>query len=639
VWSISLRTLRDRWTLFVGALLSVALGVALVQSSTVLLLAAGRARPAAGSDPAQARVVRDTADGLSSLMGISIFLALFLTVFIIGSTMAFTVVERRRDLALLRLNGASKRQVRRLLVGEGLLVGLVGTAVGALLGLLTTAVETWLVGRVGLDAALLHVGFPGWTLLVDLGAGLGSALAGVLVASRRAGRIRPLEALRDGDEQRRVMTLGRWVWGLLFGIPALGGAVLAQASGDVLVAVMSGLLVIVAGSVALQQLSPLVVPLAARAYALPARRHVVGELAQAGMRDGVRRTATTAGPVIVLFGLVVGLLGILATQTEAGRVERIQQSSAQLVVVSHGDVTARIRATPGVLVASPETEVDLPVQVLTRTGHWARVEAPAVTAVDPAPYRSLTHVRVRDGSPSEFAAGRAMLGPAAGDDGLGDPRAVRVGGSRLPVVARLGSTISDAPDVLVDRHDVPAAVLEDTPTTTFVGLDPGASVPDVRRRLAVVGTVSSLPQWASSLAHQQADENNGVMAALAGLGGLYAFLSLVNAVAIGTAQRRREFAVARVTGASRRQVIAVAAFEALGVAAIGVALGTAVAAACLLGLRHGIAGTLGVAVLEVPWRAGLLLAVAALAAAAGTAAVAACSATRTPPVRLVAARE
>jgi putative ABC transport system permease protein len=262
-----------------------------------------------------------------------------------------------------------------------------------------------------------------------------------------------------------------------------------------------------------------------------------------------------------------------------------------------------------------------------------------VTAVDPSSYRTLTHPPVRDGSPARFTAGRALLGPSAGDDGLGDPRAVLVGGRRLPVVARLATTISDAPDVLVDRRDVPPSTLERAPTTTFVGLAPDASVTDVRRRLAALGTVSSVPRWASDLAHQQADENNGVMAALAGLGGLYAFLSLVNAVAIGTAQRRREFALLRVTGASRRQVVVAAALESLGVGAIGVALGTAVVAACLLGIRHGIAGTLGVPVLEVPWLTGAALAVAALAAAATTAAIAAYAATRTPPVRLVAARE
>jgi putative ABC transport system permease protein len=479
MWSISMRTLRDRGTLFVGALLSVALGVALVQSSTVLLAAATRTHPASGSTPAEARAVRETVEGMSSLMGISIFLALFLSVFIIGSTMAFTVVERRRELALLRLGGASRRQVRRLLVGEGLVIGLVGSGVGAVLGVVTTVVETRLVHGAGLDAGLLHVEFPAWVLLVDLGAGVGSALAGVLVAARRAGRVRTLDALRETDEQGRVMTRGRWIWALLLGIPAVVGAMLAQASGDVLVSIMMGLLVIVAGSVAVQQLSPLVVPLVARLLALPARRHVVGELAQAGMRDGVRRSATTAGPVIVLFGLVVGLLGILATQTEASRVERVQQSSAQLVVVSHGDVSARVAATPGVAVASPQTDVDLPVKVRTPRGRWARVEAPVVTAVDPASYRRLTHQPLAAGHLSRFAGGRAVLGPSASDDGLGRPAAVLVGGRRLAVVARVATTIAGGADVVVDRDDVPASLLAQAETTTFVGLSPGVSAHDV----------------------------------------------------------------------------------------------------------------------------------------------------------------
>lgn len=639
MWSISLRTLRDRWTLFVGALLSVALGVALVQSSTVLLAAAARARPGAAASPAEARSIRETADGVSSLMGISIVLGMFLTVFIIGSTMAFTVVERRRELALLRLSGASRRQVRRLLVGEGLLVGLLGTALGALLGLVAAAVEILLVRQVGLDAGVLDVGFPSWVLLVDLGAGLGSAVVGVLVASRRAGRVRPLDALRDIGQERRVMTFGRWAWGLLLGVPSAVGAFLAQSSGDLLVSIMVGLLVIVAGSVALQQLSPLVVPLVARSFALPARRHVLSELAQAGMRDGVRRTATTAGPVIVLFGLVVGLLGILATQTEATRIERVQQSSADLVVVSDDDVSDRVRAVPGVAVVDAETEVSVPVQVARDRGGWAAVDSPVVTAVDSAAYARMTHQPLLAGHLSTFAPGRAVLGPAAPEDGLGRPDAVRVAGARLPVVARVDTTIAGGADVMVDRADVPADRLRNAPTTIFVQLSPGASRVEVATALDELGTVTTVPTWARDLAREQAHENNGVMAALAGLGGLYAFLSLVNAVAVGTSQRRREFAVARVTGASRRQVIASAALESLGVGVIGVALGSAVVAVCLLGVRRGIAGTLGVPVLDVPWGLGAALASAALAAGAGTAAVAAWSATRTPPVRLVAARE
>ncbi|MGC4111020.1 MAG: FtsX-like permease family protein [Nocardioides sp.] len=642
MWSLSLRTLRDRWTLFVGALLSVTLGVALVQSSVVLLAAADRVRPGPATSAKEAHAIRETADGVSSLMGISIVLGLFLTVFIIGSTLAFTVVERRRELALLRLSGASRRQVRRLLVGEGLLVGVVGTGLGALVGVVATAVEIRLVRQVGLDPGVLDVGFPSWVLLVDLGAGLGSVLAGVLVASRRAGRIRPLDALRETGQERRVMTFGRWLWGLLLGVPSAVGAFVVQSTGDLLVSILVGLLVIVAGSVALQQLSPLVVPLVARLFALPARRHVLSELAQAGMRDGVRRTATTAGPVIVLFGLVVGLLGILATQTEATRVERVHQSSADLVVLSDGDVADRVGNTAGVAAVDAETEVSVSVQVARPGGGWSPVESPAVTAVDAATYARMTHQPLLAGRVSDFGTGRAVLGPAAPEDGLGRPTAVRVAGRRLPVVARVATTIAGGADVVVDRADVPAAALRHAPTTTFVTLAPGASRARVQRALAGlanVSTVSTVSAWARGLAHEQARENDGVMGALAGLGGLYAFLSLVNAVAIGTAQRRREFAVARVTGASRRQVLAVAALESLGVGAIGVALGSAVVAVCLLGVRRGIAATLGVPVLVVPWTLAAALALGVLAAGAGTAALAAWSATRIAPVRLVAARE
>jgi putative ABC transport system permease protein len=376
--------------------------------------------------------------------------------------------------------------------------------------------------------------------------------------------------------------------------------------------------------------------------ALPARRHVLSELAQAGMRDGVRRTATTAGPVIVLFGLVVRLFGILATQTVATRIERVQQSSADLVVVSEGDVGSRIRAVPGVALVDAETEVSLPVQVPRLRGGWAPVDSPAVTAVDPSAYARLTHQPLLAGHLSAFGPGRAVLGPSAPEDGLGRPRIVRVDGVVLPVVARIDTTIAGGADVVVDRDEVPTARLEGASTTTFVKVADGESVAEVRRELdeiASVSAVSTVPVWAESLANEQARENDGVMAALAGLGGLYAFLSLVNAVAIGTAQRRREFAVLRVTGASRPQVVASAALESLGVGAIGVVLGSVVVVVCLMGVRHGIAGTLGVAVLEMPWALGLALAAASLAASAGTAAAAAWSVTRTTPVGLVAARE
>ena len=630
--------MRDRWTLFVGAVLSIALGVALVQSSVVLLAAAGAAHVKPGASAAEARSLRAAVEGVDTLLGLSLFLGVFLSVFIIGSTLAYTVVERRRELALLRLTGASRRQVRRLLVGEGLLLGLVGTAVGAVLGLAATLVELRLVRRVGLDPGLLDLGFPVWILgrprhRARLDPGRRP------LAARRAGRIRPLDALRDTGDQRRVMTLGRWVWGLLLGVPAVAGAFVARASGDVLVAILVGLLVIFAGSISLQQLSPLVVPLVSRLFALPARRHVLGELAAAGMRDGVRRTATTAGPLVVLFGLVVGLFAILSTQTEATRVERIQQTSAQLVVVSHGDDLARILATPGVSTASAESTIHPQIRRLGAEGRWLRMPEAVVVAVDPAGYRDLTSVRLLDGHLTELGAGTVVLGPSAGEDGVGTPSAVLVDGKRLSVVARMAGTIAGGADVLVDRRDIAPAMLSQAPTTTFVGVRRGVPPAEVEARLSGTGSVSTVSQWARTQANHEGRENAGVMGALAGLGGLYAFLSMVNAVAIGTAQRRREFAMARLTGSSRRQVVVATVLEAMGVAAIGLALGAVVVALCLVGLRHGTDALLGVPVLVVPWGLALGLTAAALLASAATAATASWSATRLAPVQWIAARE
>ena len=108
---------------------------------------------------------------------------------------------------------------------------------------------------------------------------------------------------------------------------------------------------------------------------------------------------------------------------------------------------------------------------------------------------------------------------------------------------------STGPDVPVSRL-LPARADDDVRRGWHPGLSGRG---EVREHLAGVGTV---PRRCPGLGPapgrlSRPSENNGVMAALAGLGGLYAFLSLVNAVAIGTAQRKREFAVARVTGASR----------------------------------------------------------------------------------------
>src|SRR4051812_9003538 len=112
---IAAQTLRSRWRLSIGSFIALAFGVA---------LAGAAATPIAGpAIPTQ----------LSALFGTTASIAFFVGIFVVGGTYAFSVDQRRRELALLRAVGATPRQVRRLIVSETLLVSVAASAVGCVL--------------------------------------------------------------------------------------------------------------------------------------------------------------------------------------------------------------------------------------------------------------------------------------------------------------------------------------------------------------------------------------------------------------------------------------------------------------------------------------------------------------------------
>src|SRR5207249_8585339 len=103
----------------------------------------------------------------------------------------------------------------------------------------------------------------------------------------------------------RVMTVARWVFGLsslAFVIWLVAAAQTGRV--DVLGAILIAMTVSVVGAVALSLLSPLVVPLVGGLLGLAVRRSTFGEIAQANLRDSVRRRASTAAPLTVPASLV-----------------------------------------------------------------------------------------------------------------------------------------------------------------------------------------------------------------------------------------------------------------------------------------------------------------------------------------------
>ena len=71
-----------------------------------------------------------------------------LALFTIFNTFLMNVGERRKQLAVLRAIGATRRQIIRMLLLEGLAMGLLGTVLGSLLGLAGAYGLTQGMGRI-----------------------------------------------------------------------------------------------------------------------------------------------------------------------------------------------------------------------------------------------------------------------------------------------------------------------------------------------------------------------------------------------------------------------------------------------------------------------------------------------------------
>jgi len=111
--------------------------------------------------------------------------------FIIFSSLAMGVSERQRMLAMLRAIGATRAQVARMVVGEGLLIALLGAAAGIPLGLLWTEILRLLFRDIFVGG--ITVSWSGIALAI-FGA-MGAALMASLLPAWSAARTDPLEAM------------------------------------------------------------------------------------------------------------------------------------------------------------------------------------------------------------------------------------------------------------------------------------------------------------------------------------------------------------------------------------------------------------------------------------------------------------
>jgi putative ABC transport system permease protein len=636
--------LRERWALFLGAVLSVAVGVALLGSAMTV---AGSATPPdlTGLSARRAFEVRDAFDSVATVMIISAMLAGLLTIFIVATTFAFTVAERRRDIALLRLLGAGRRQIRFVLLGEAFALGVVGSAIGLGLTRPAVAVQMRLLRRADFVPDGFTVTYASWPMWAAAGTGMGVAALGVLSASRRASRVPPLEAIRDSSGRTRVMTPGRWIVGISM-LLITTAQIVAAAFVGLVIALALALGVAITGAVALSQLAPVVLPLATRILGLPLRSTTLGDLAYANGREGVQRSASTAAPVIVLFALVISLTSALAATTTAVTIEERNHTRADLIVTTTGNHIESVATLPGVTATSPESTPDLIVDLPMRVSGEKETERffDGYAVIDPTGYTAVHPATPVVGS-LEDLVGNTIAVMQRPTDGitfkLGDPATVTIGTTkvRVRIAAILPERLSTDQQILLPQTLVPDKLLATAPTDILVQAHDHDAVAPIRTAARAYGEVMSVDTWITANAEALQRTNNATLVLLLALSALYTVMAVVNAVIIAGTGRRREHAVARLSGLTRTQVVMTTALEAAITTTTGLILGFLVVASALLEIALAARRSVGETIIEIPWTLVVTTTLGSLTVAIAVSALVSRLVTRTDPIAIAAARE
>ncbi|MFH9090709.1 FtsX-like permease family protein [Streptomyces sp. NPDC017673] len=514
--------------------------------------------------------------------------SLLVAVLVVVGTFALTVQQRHRELALLRAVAATSGQIRKLLGREALIVGAAAGTAGALLGL---PLGGWLHGRfVALGAVpdtLDHtVGvFPP---LAALAATLLGAWAAARIASRRIARIRPAEALAEARTERTRPTWGRIAAGLLL-----------LAGGVVLVVVLTSLrtepastpvtflaVVVLSASVAL--LGPLLVKAAALLLAGPLRlTGHSGRLATANLRGNAARLASVVTPLTLLVGMTCTVLFVQDTLGNAARTQLREGVRADWVVAAQGpgvpgQAAERLRARQDTVTEVVRTTVRVgldkyPAQGVTPAG-LTRTWDPEVTA------GSLDRLGPGTVAVSELAADQQHLKPGStlkltlGD---GTPATLTV----AAVYARgLGfGDLTLAHDLVAHHVDNPLAssvLVRTTRTQTQLAT--------TLREFPGLRILSPTAADALQVARQQTNAEVNYLAM--GLVLAFTAIAVVNTLAMSVAERVREFALLRLAGATRRQVLRMLRTEALSVLFLATSVGTGIALAVLTAFSVGMTG-------------------------------------------------
>ncbi|HZM81712.1 MAG TPA: FtsX-like permease family protein [Candidatus Limnocylindrales bacterium] len=543
--------------------------------------------------------------------------SLIVAAFVIYNTFAVLGALRVRQTALLRCVGATRRQIFGATVLESAIVGLVGGALGTLLGVGVS------YALVGLFNSTVDAGIPVRSpvlgaLPIVAGLVLGSVVtvAAALLPALRATRTLPVAALRDqptaspGARRVAVRTGSAvLVAGLGVAVTVLGYRNSDQQTGTILIVfggVLTFLGLLIASPLFIGPLCTVLGAVAARPFGTP------GRLARADSRRNPGRTAITSATLMVGIGLMSVFTVVMSSVdvTTAGVLARQYPVDFVATGVRYGTEAATVPAGyADALRGRPEFDAVGQLRTAAATVNGVPVR---IGAIDAASLGTLITPDLTAGTLADLTAGTAILAarPAtlgntplggtltiAGERSTASVRVVAVAPALAPAVGNL--------DLLVVWPDLVAIAgeVDDTAVfaTTAPGVSPNAAAAALdaladRYPLVSVGGVAILRSDLESTV-------DSLLALVAGLLVITIVISLfgvANTLSLSVVERTRESATIRALGLTRGQLRVTLLLEALLMAAAGALIGLGFGLAYGAVLVNKVLSALD-PILVVPW--------------------------------------
>ena len=517
-------------------------------------------------------------------------IALFVGGFVIANTLAITIAQRTREFATLRTLGASRRQVLRSVLLEGLVIGVFASLTGLFLGLGLAKGLSALFSVVGLDLPKAGTVFAARTVIVSLLVGTFVTLLASLRPARRATRVPPIAAVREGSVlppsrlARSGPVAGIAVLGLGAALVSYGAFVHHISAARHLLSLGAGCLLMFVG---MTIFAPKLVGPLATVLGWPAKRlgGAAGELAIDNARRSPARTASTAAALMIGLALVT-FVTVFAQGIRTGfegAVDNLFKADYALATSDFAPLSAvaadRVAGTPGITVISSVRGGS--GRVFDKTVNVTAVDQNMSTVLNLKWYRGSPAVPAQLGRDAAFvdkSFAKSNLLSIGSPISLETPtgKSLRLVVKGIFTPPRGGSPLGS---VTISTRTFDAHYANPLNELTLIRIAGGVSAANTANlKRAAASFPDAKIETQTQFKHEQLkflDNLLNLLYVLLGLSVIISVFGIVNTLVLSVFERTREIGMLRAVGMTRRQVRRMIRHESIVTSLIGGVLGIA----------------------------------------------------------------